>query len=138
MHTIIRAHTRCYSNSDNISPPRLHVLRRPLEHFVDVSEAEEVSDRRDYDAAAVFGSCWRSEVYVEGRARVVQVLMAMAGPWVMSFGRSQKLRVKRCYRVQTELVMMQADLSRDSQVVDNGVLPVDHSQCLTSFVQSMR
>ncbi len=99
MHTVVRAHTPCYSNSDNSSPPALNALQQPLEHFTDVSGAEEVSDGRDYDAAAVFGSRWRSEVYVEGRARVVQVLMAMAGPWVMSFGRSQKLRVKRRYRV---------------------------------------
>ncbi len=37
-----------------------------------------------------------------------------------------------------ELVVTQVDLSRDLQVVDDGVLPVDHSQCLTSFVQSTR
>ncbi len=52
--------------------------------------------------------------------------------------RLQKLRVKRHSRAQTELVVTLADLSRDSQVVDDGVLPLNHSECLTSSVQSTR
>ncbi|KAK0438404.1 hypothetical protein EV421DRAFT_963127 [Armillaria borealis] len=67
------------------------------------------------------------EVNMEGSASVVEVLMA--APWVMSFGKLKKLRVRRCYRAQMELVRALVDLSRDSLeelVVDDCVLPVDH------------
>ncbi|SJL11891.1 uncharacterized protein ARMOST_15305 [Armillaria ostoyae] len=67
------------------------------------------------------------EVNMEGSASVVEVLMA--APWVMSFGKLKKLRVRRCYRAQMELVRVLVDLSRDSLeelVVDDCVLPVDH------------
>ncbi|KAK0448481.1 uncharacterized protein EV420DRAFT_1767296 [Desarmillaria tabescens] len=67
------------------------------------------------------------EANMEGSARVVEVLMA--SPWAMSFGRLKKLRVKRCYRAQMELVRVLVDLSRGSLeelAVDDCVLPVDH------------
>ncbi|KAK0199543.1 hypothetical protein DFS33DRAFT_1388508 [Desarmillaria ectypa] len=67
------------------------------------------------------------EVNMEESTRVVELLMAT--PWVMSFGRLKKLRVKRCYRAQVELVRTLVGLSRDSLeelVVDDYVLPVDH------------
>ncbi|KAK0197785.1 hypothetical protein F5146DRAFT_995407 [Armillaria mellea] len=67
------------------------------------------------------------EVNMEGSASVVEALMA--APWVASFGMLKRLRVRRCYRAQMELVRALVDLSRGSLeelVVDDCVLPVDH------------
>ncbi len=60
---------------------------------------------------------------------MVKVLMAAL--WVMFFiGRLQKLRVKSRYRAQTELVPALVE----EQMVDDCVLPVDHSKRFTSSV----
>lgn len=66
---------------------------------------------------------------LEGSASVVKVLMAAL--WVMFFiGRLQKLRVKSRYRAQMELVSALVE----EQMVDDCVLPVDHSKRFTSSV----
>lgn len=75
------------------------------------------------------------EVNMEGGASVVEVLMA--APWVVAFGKLKKLRVRRCYRAQIELVRAIVDLSRDSLeelAVDDCVLP---SKWSLSSLQAM-
>ncbi|KAK0475228.1 hypothetical protein IW261DRAFT_1595667 [Armillaria novae-zelandiae] len=78
------------------------------------------------------------EINMEGSASTIEVLMA--APWVMVFGKLKKLRVRRCYRAQMELVRALVDLSRDSLeelVVDDCVLPnVHHLKSLSVTLSS--
>ncbi|PBK84794.1 hypothetical protein ARMGADRAFT_1036744 [Armillaria gallica] len=89
--------------------------------------------------AGIMGEGWDAEMVLdvarEDAKRLLQIEGVCGGKGKSGSSadgddRLQKLRVKRRYRVQTELVVLLVDLLRDSQVVDDGILPLDHKDTL--------